>query len=94
MSNSKDNYSKLVIYQRKDNDLGVIRGHCPHFFFADQIDTIQYMYHNFLRPDLYKKRMMPINEALQDPSVYVHMESLEALVVFPCKKKYLLNIIL
>lgn len=37
---------------------------------------------------------MPIYEALQDPSVYVHMESLEALVVFPCKKKYLLNIIL
>lgn len=36
MSNSKDNYSKLVIYQRKDNDLGVIRGHCPHFFFADR----------------------------------------------------------
>lgn len=32
---------------------------------------------------------MPIYEALQDPSVYVHMESLEALVVFPCKKKIL-----
>lgn len=32
---------------------------------------------------------MPIYEALQNPSVYVHMESLEALVVFPCKKKIL-----
>lgn len=32
---------------------------------------------------------MPIYEALEDPSVYVHMENLEALVVFPCKKKIL-----
>lgn len=74
MSNSKDDYSKLVIYQRKDNDLGVIRGHCPHFFpplIPYSTCTII-----FLPPNLCEKRMM-VMSLCKTLYVPVHMKSLE-----------------